>query len=252
MKEKFSRRQFMKVLIAMGVGAASPTTFEHLFGHVPVVGAAGSVPDMAIAHGSSPGRVTEAAIEALGGINRFVSRGDVVFVKPNISWDRAPAQAATTNPEVVRRVVRMCLETGAKRVRVSDNTLNDPRRCFVRSGIAKAVKEVGGEVFYMDERKFKEVDIRGDVIRSWPVYIDILEADKIINVPIAKHHSLTLLTMAMKNWIGVVGGRRSVLHQKIHASIVDLASFFKPTLTILDAVRVLKKNGPRGGGVWPM
>ncbi|MFH1624770.1 MAG: DUF362 domain-containing protein, partial [Pseudomonadota bacterium] len=240
---------FMKAVIALGFGGVFTSTFAPLSRHIPILEAMEPVPDLVVAHGSPPSRVTEAAVEALGGMKSFVSRGDVVFLKPNMSWDRVPEQAATTNPEVVQKIVEMCLAAGAKTVKVSDNTLNDPRRCFVRSGVAQAVNQVGGKAFYMDERKFKEVDIKGDVITLWPVYIDVLEADKIINIPIAKHHSLTLLTMGMKNWIGAVGGRRNILHQKIHACIVDLARFFRPTLTILDAIRVLTKHGPQGGGM---
>lgn len=249
MREGFTRRHFIKVLFALGIGTSISPNLPSLLNSVSEAGETGERPDIAVAHGSSPGRITEAAVIALGGIKRFISRGDVVFVKPNISWDRVPEQAATTHPDVVGKVVEMCFQAGAKEVKVSDNTLNDPRRCFVRSGIEKAVKEAGGKAFFMDDRKFKEVDIKGEIIQSWPVYKDILEADKIINLPIAKHHSLSRLTMGMKNWIGAIGGSRNILHQKIHASIVDFAIFFKPTLTILDAVRILTRGGPQGGSL---
>jgi len=205
------------------------------------------LPELVVVEGPSHSKITEEAIDALGGIRRFISKGDVVVVKPNMAWDRRPEQAANTNPEVVQTVVRLCYEAGAKKVKVFDRTVNDPRRSYVQSGIMEAVKKVGGEVSYVDDRKFKEVTINGEVLKAWPLYIEALEADKLINIPIAKHHSLAKLTMAMKNWMGIMGGSRSQIHQKLNESLADLAIVIKPTLTILDATRILIRNGPQGG-----
>ncbi|MBI4838278.1 MAG: DUF362 domain-containing protein [Nitrospirae bacterium] len=152
-------------------------------------------------------------------------------------------------PEVVAAVVRLCLEAGAKKVKIFDRPVNDPRRCYVQSGIADSVKTAGGELLYVDERKFKDTKINGQVLKEWPLYTEIFEADKIINIPIAKHHGLSNLTMAMKNWMGVMGGLRKQIHQKLDESLVDLSLVIKPTLTILDAVRILVNNGPSGGDV---
>jgi len=204
---------------------------------------------LVVAKGSSPSKITRAAIDAFGGINRFISRGDVVVVKPNIAWDRLPEQAANTNPEVVREVVRLCYEAGAKKVKVFDRSVNDPRRCYVQSGIADAVKETGADMHYVDDRKFKDKMIHGEAIKSWPLYAEIFEADKVINVPIAKHHGLARLTMSMKNWMGVMGGSRNEIHQKLDRSLVDISMAIKPTLTVLDAVRILTANGPQGGSL---
>ncbi len=206
-------------------------------------------PDIVVATGASPAAITKAAIDALGGIKSFVSRGDIVVVKPNMAWDRLPEQAANTNPEVVATVVRLCLEAGAKKVKVFDRSVNDPRRCYVQSGIPKAVSPLGADLFYMDDRKFKEKQIKGNALKSWPLYTEVFEADKVINVPIAKHHGLAKLTMSMKNWMGVMGGSRNQIHQKIDESLADLCLVIKPTLTILDAVRVLVANGPQGGNL---
>lgn len=205
------------------------------------------LPDVAIARGPSPAQITQAAIEALGGMSRFVSRGDIVLVKPNIAWDRDPQLAATTNPQVVAELVRLCLEAGAKEVRVFDHTCEDPRRCYVTSGVMAAAKGAGAKVSYVEERKFRRIDIKGEALKSWEVYQDAVEVDKIINCPILKHHSLARLTMGMKNLMGLVGGERSRLHWHLAEAIVDLASFFKPTLVVLDAVRILTANGPQGG-----
>ena len=181
--------------------------------------------------------------------SRFVSRQDVVVLKPNIAWDRTPEQAANTNPEVVAEVVRQCWQAGAKRVIVTDVSCNEPRRCFQRSGIQAAARAEGAEVILPDPELFREVDMGGVVLKSWPVFTPFLEADKIINLPIAKHHVLTGATLGMKNWYGILGGERNRLHQQIHQSLVDLANFMLPTLTLMDCYRVLLRNGPTGGNL---
>ena len=171
------------------------------------------------------------------------------MIKPNIAWDRTPEQAANTNPEVVAEVVRQCWQAGAKRVIVTDVSCNEPRRCFQRSGIQAAARAEGAEVILPDPELFREVDLGGVVLKSWPVFTPFLEADKIINLPIAKHHVLTGATLGMKNWYGILGGQRNRLHQQIHQSLVDLASFMLPTLTMMDCYRILLRNGPTGGNL---
>lgn len=209
-----------------------------------------TLPEMAIVQGSTgPRELVQRAVQDIGGIRHFISRGDVVVVKPNIGWDRTPEQAANTNPEIVAEVVRLCQEAGAARVIVTDVSCNEPRRCFQRSGIAEAARVQGAQVILPEERKFREVDLRGEVLRVWPVFEPFLSADKMINIPIAKHHSLTGATLGMKNWYGILGGQRHRLHQRIHESLADLADFMRPTLTILDAYRVLIRNGPTGGNL---
>jgi uncharacterized protein (DUF362 family) len=207
------------------------------------------LPDMAIIQGDDPTQLAQQALAELGGIRRFVSRSDVVVVKPNIGWDRTPEQAANTNPLLVAEIVRQCWDAGAKRVIVTDVSCNDPRRCFQRSGIAEAAQREHAEVILPDPVRFKEVDVQGEILRAWPILDPFLNADKVINVPIAKHHSLTGATLGMKNWYGILGGPRHQLHQKIHESLADLADFMRPTLTILDCYRVLMRNGPTGGNL---
>jgi uncharacterized protein (DUF362 family) len=207
------------------------------------------LPDIAVIQGDDPTLLARQALAELGGIRRFISRSDVVVIKPNIGWDRTPEQAANTNPLVVAEIVRQCWDAGAKRVIVTDVSCNDPRRCFQRSGIAEAAAHEHAEVILPDPAKYKEVDLQGEVLREWLVLDSFLNADKIINVPIAKHHSLTGTTLGMKNWYGILGGPRHQLHQKIHESLADLADFMRPTLTILDCYRVLLRNGPTGGNL---
>ena len=204
-------------------------------------------PDLAVVQGPLPEKLVRAAIDALGGIKRFISRGDVVVVKPNIGWDRVPEQAGNTNPGVVAAVVTLCYEAGAKKVKVFDRPVNDPRRCYVQSGIEAAARQAEAEVSFMDDRKFKDMAINGLALKTWPLYSEIFEADKVINVPIAKHHGLAKLTLSMKNWMGMMGGSRRMIHQKLDESLVDLAMKARPCLTILDAVRILTDNGPQGG-----
>jgi len=193
--------------------------------------------------------LVRSAIDALGGMARFVSRGDVVVVKPNIGWDRMPLHAANTNPDVVAAVCKLAMDAGAKRVVVADGSCNDPNRCFQRSGIWKAAYGVGADVVLPAQHRFRTMRLKGDVLDEWPVFTTLVEADKVINVPVAKHHNLAKFTAAMKNWYGVLGGRRNRLHQNIDTSIADLATFMRPTLTVIDAVRVLVRNGPQGGNI---
>ena len=200
-------------------------------------------------HPGEPRALVQKVLESLGSIGRFVHAQEVVVIKPNIAWDRTPEQAANTNPELVAEVVRQCRDAGAKRVIVTDVSCNEPRRCFHRSGIEAAARAAGAEVILPDPELFREVDLGGVMLKTWPVFIPFLEADKILNLPIAKHHGLCGTTLGMKNWYGILGGQRSRLHQQIHLSLVDLASFMLPTLTIMDCYRVLLRNGPTGGNL---
>jgi uncharacterized protein (DUF362 family) len=218
------RRDFLKSAAIAGAGLALPASLDVLLDSAE---AAPQRSDLVVANGSSPAKITRAAIDALGGMKKFISKGDVVVVKPNIGWDRLPDHAATTNPEVVATIVKMCLEAGAKKVKVFDRSVNDARRCYVQSGIQAAATNAGADVSFVDERRF----------------------NKIINVPIAKHHSLSRLTLAMKNWMGIMGGSRGQIHQRIDESLVDLSRAMKPTLTVLDAVKILTRNGPQGGNL---
>jgi uncharacterized protein (DUF362 family) len=142
----------------------------------------------------------------------------------------------------------MCLEAGAKKVKVFDRTCDEQRRCYASSGIEAAARAAGAEVSHIDDKMFRDVPIPGGVaLKQWPIYIDVLEADKLINAPIAKHHGSGQLTLALKNWMGVMGGSRGRAHQNLNAAIADLPVVIKPCLTVLDAIRVLTAHGPKGG-----
>ncbi len=204
-------------------------------------------PDLAWIQGESPAQITREAISSLGGIRQFISKGDVVVVKPNIGWDRIPTQAACTNPEVIKTLIELSYEAGAKEVKVLDNPCNPANRTYARSGIADAAKEAGAKVLFPNPHRLKKMDLKGEWLKEWEVYTDFIEADKIINAPIAKTHSLCRLTLGLKNWLGALGGNRNQLHQKLDQAVIDLAAFFNPCLTVMDGYRILIRNGPQGG-----
>jgi uncharacterized protein (DUF362 family) len=190
--------------------------------------------------------LTEKAIEGIGGMGRFVKKGSVVFLKPNMSWDRTPEQAANSNPDVIATVIKKCFEAGAKTVRVGDNTCQPQPKTYAKSGVAEAAKKAGAEVLVLDKTRFKETAIKGDVIKSIPIYPQCIECDVLINVPIVKHHRLAKMTGCMKNYMGIVENRKK-FHQKIEASLVDITRYMKPQICIFDAVRILTQHGPMGG-----
>jgi uncharacterized protein (DUF362 family) len=244
-----SRRTFLHQASAAGLGLCSGT----LVNSAPA-------PSLAIAkYKTSPpapdgiveeaARLTREAVASLGGMGRFVSRGDVVWIKPNIGWNRRPEQAATTNPDVVATLVSLCYQAGAKKVIVSDNSCNPAVACFARSGIQQAAQKAGADSFLMDERKFRAVTLKGKALPSWDLYADVLGINKLINVPIVKHHGLCKATLGMKNLMGVAGGERNRFHQDLNNTVADLAAFLRPALVVMDAIRVLTANGPVGGNL---
>jgi uncharacterized protein (DUF362 family) len=230
----------------MGLIDALGKTPERMRDHrVPDVAGARVV---AVVHGSSPERNVRAAVGSLGGIERFVSSKDRVLIKPNIAWDRRPEQGATTDPRVVSEVVRMCRDAGVEQICVLDCPVDDAGRTYERTGIANAARNAGARVLLPSETKYQYVSLRGHQLK-WPIRDPFLWADKIINLPIAKHHGSSKLTAGMKNWIGITDKNRPLFHASLHESIVALAELVRPTLTIIDATRVLLRNGPRGGNL---
>lgn len=196
-------------------------------------------------------RLVAATLEPLGGMAHFVRSGDQVVVKPNIGWDRTPELGANTHPEVVKAVIEHCLEAGAARVRVFDNTCNDPRRCYRNSGIEEAVESLASDrvrIEHMDRRAYQELAISdGRELRSWPFYRPAVEADRFINLPVAKVHGISRLTLGMKNIMGVIGGNRGRLHWSIEEALSDINQVIQSDLTLIDATRIMRANGPSGG-----
>ena len=249
-----SRRDFLKLSSAAGLGllgascnSSKPVTTSQRQPVIPT----GNQAYLAVAHGRDPTAIVKAVLEALGGIERFVKQGQDVIIKPNICVDYHTAEfAATTNPQVVATLVTLCLSAGARRVRVMDMPFGGtPSTAYAISGIEGAVKSAGGEMEIMSPVKFAKFDIpAGKDIKSWNIYRDILETDVLIDVPIAKHHSLARLSIGSKNLLGVVGNPNQI-HQNLAQRIADLVSVIQPTLTVVDAYRILMDHGPTGGSL---
>ncbi|MDO9545535.1 MAG: DUF362 domain-containing protein [Pelolinea sp.] len=206
---------------------------------------------ISVIRGEDPGEMARRAVAALGGIERFVSSGANVIIKPNICTDYYSYEyGATTNPEVVAALVSLCLGAGARRVRVMDNPFGGTAKsAYQKSGIKGAVSAVGGEMEVMNSNKFRSNEIPDGVdIKDWKFYQDILDADVVINVPIAKHHGTTGLTLGCKNMMGTILNRGQI-HSNIDQRIADLVSRVRPALTVVDGVRTLMHNGPTGGNL---
>jgi uncharacterized protein (DUF362 family) len=209
-----------------------------------------SLPDLAVAHGGEPEPMVRLALSAFGGMEHFVPRGANVIIKPNICTALPYQYAATTNPWVVGTLVKMCYEVGASKVRVMDYPFgSSAQEGYKRSGIREQVEAAGGEMAYMTPlfRYVKTPIPQGGDLKAIEVFDEILKADVLINVPIAKDHGSTRLTLAMKNLMGVVLDRNT-MHVNLGQRIADLASLVRPQLNVVDAVRILVANGPTGGG----
>jgi len=207
-------------------------------------------PDLVVARGGDdPEELVRRTIAALGGIEQFIPKGAKVVIKPNICTAYHPYEyASTTNPWVVGALVKMAWEAGAGDVAVMDYPFGgSAEEAYVISGIQEQVEAAGGKMVVMSRLKFTETQIpKGIKIKKWPIYEDVLQADVLINVPIAKDHGLAKLTLGMKNLMGVVQNREG-LHSNIGQRLADLASQVYPTLTIIDAIRMLTNGGPTGG-----
>jgi uncharacterized protein (DUF362 family) len=253
---KLTRRQFLLT----GAAAAGTALFgagctnqpaQTGRGRQEVPAPTGNQAYLTVARGADPVAITKTALAALGGIERFVKSGNDVIIKPNICVAyHAPEYAATTNPTVVATLVSLCLGAGAGRVRVMDMPFGGtPESAYTATGIGDAVKAAGGEMEVMSPVKFTNFAIPdGQEITEWEVYQDIINADVLINVPIAKHHSLARLTLGGKNLIGVVA-KPNRMHRNLGQRVADLTSLVRPTLTVIDAVRILTAHGPTGGSL---
>src|SRR3989339_1718243 len=263
MNNTISRRTFLKTGIVVGAGVyglsylnnlKKKPTIKRLKEHQLKSG-------LVVVHGDGLNSTDEStavkemvrrAMNALGGMDKLVSKGNRVIIKPNIAWNQKPEFAANTNPYVVAALVELCRESGASRVKVMDHTCSaNPEPSYENSGIAAAARKAGADVTYIDNRRFQEFSIPGSkVLKSWDFYKEMVYADEVdvlINVPIAKQHGTSRLSMGLKNVFGMIGGDRGSLHTDIHPKIADLNKFVKIDLTVLDAFRILKNHGPTGG-----
>jgi uncharacterized protein (DUF362 family) len=262
--ESLSRAEFLKLLALGSAGialfggpeqalAALARADEDLDraaleGDAHAARAAGTI--LAVAKGSSASTNVKKAVAAVGGMKKFVHSGDVVVVKPNIGWARAPKYAATTNPTVVGTIVSLARQAGASKVIVMDNPVSaDPGSCYSGSGIAGAVKAAGGSMQVMGKAGFKSYAIPGHLLKNHRLYAAVVNADVLINVPIAKVHGSTGLTLAGKNLMGCTDNRTRMHTVGLSQSIAEINAKLRPELTVLDAMHILVRNGPSGGSL---
>ena len=264
---ELSRRQFLSRAAKAGISITAAGAISYALydpeGPTPGVSAEDLVtlPDfsippeegrtISIVTGSDRTKAVGRAIELLGGMGRFVRKGQTVAIKPNVAFASPPMLGATANPDLVAEVVRLCYAAGAKQVLVTDNPINDPASCFMLSGIAKAATAAGAKVILHKDSLFRHTTLAGGkLIRNWPVYFGpFSKVDRLIGISPVKHHHRSGASMTMKNWYGLLGGRRNVFHQDINTIIAELAMMVKPTLVILDGTDVMMTNGPTGGSV---
>lgn len=231
-----------------GPVSAEPSAAQVLLPDYSVPSQAGR---LAIARGPDRAVNAVAAVNALGGMANFIRPGDRVLLKVNAAFAAPPILGATTHPDLVAAVARLCFAAGASRVMVTDNPINDPASCFELSGIAPAARAVGAQLILPGEALFESYSVPGaGLIRDWPVLAAPLrQADKLIGLCPVKDHHRSGASMSLKNWYGLLGGRRNIFHQQINAIIGELALLVKPTLVVLDGTQSMIRNGPTGGSL---
>lgn len=250
-EEIMNRREFVKNSLRYGMAATAVSSIP-VFDFLQLSHAEDKpFPMISVGENTNYAQLSIDVIDKLGGMKKFVSSGDFVVVKPNIGWDSTPELGGNTHPIVVKTIVELCLDAGAKKVAVFDRSCNEARRSYKKSGIEDAVNEIKdkrAEIKHTEKHKFIDVDIKkGASLKRWSFYKEALEADKFINAPVAKHHGLAKLTMGMKNIMGVIGGTRGDIHRNINQNLVDINTVVKSDLTIIDATRIMISNGPAGG-----
>ena len=214
-----------------------------------------SMPDlgqrMSIVRGAGRAETLELALKSIGGIQTFIKNGDRVLLKVNAAFASPPMLSATTHPDTVATLTRLCFKAGAASVTVTDNPINDPASCFRLTGIEEAARSAGAAVLFPQKEFFKSFSLaEAQLIRNWPVlYEPINRIDKIIGTAPVKDHHRSGASMIMKNWYGLLGGRRNIFHQDIHTIIKELAMMVKPTLVVLDGTTTMMRNGPTGGSL---
>jgi uncharacterized protein (DUF362 family) len=264
--DHLNRRQFMARSAKAGASILAACSIGYWF--YDSAGPAGSAQDMtgvqipdfsmprqgrrmSIVRGSSRSDTLELAIKSIGGIQAFIKKGDRVLLKVNAAFASPPMLSATTHPDVVAAISRLCIKAGAASVTVTDNPINDPASCFRLTGIEQAARSAGANVLSPQKELFKPFNLtKGQLIRNWPVlYEPLSKVDKIIGTAPVKDHHRSGASMIMKNWYGLLGGRRNVFHQDIHTIIMELAMMVKPTLVVLDGTTSMMRNGPTGGSL---
>ena len=265
-KNDLTRRQFMSRAVKAGVSITAAGAAGFWFHDSKGPGRSKeieadirlpdfSVPDlgprMSIIRGRSRVDTLRLALKSIGGIESFITKGDRVLLKVNAAFASPQMLSATTHPQIVSAITRLCFDAGASSVIVSDNPINDPSSCFALSGIADAARSAGAQLFLPRDEAFKPLSVpNGKLIRNWPVLYDPLKSiNKVIGTAPVKDHHRSGASMIMKNWYGLLGGRRNIFHQDIQMIITELAMMIRPTLVILDGTTTMMTNGPTGGSL---
>lgn len=253
-----NRRDFIKVTacaslgsILLGCGNQEIQTQTGQGSEAIKDGVPPALTDLIVVQGNDPVAMLSKGFDALGGINTFIKQGNMVVLKPNFSVPRLPEEACTTNPLLVSSLIKMCLQAGAKEVKVIDYPFTNPIICLEKTGMKKAVTDAGGKIYTLNngmEKYFRSVKINGKMLGEVYFSKDVLEADVFINMPILKHHDITEVTIGLKNMMGLVWDRGVFHTYDLHQCIAELAAFKKPNLTILDALRGITNKGPMGPG----
>ena len=241
---KITRRDFIKMGIGAGLTMAMGGFSNLLFAEEKKI----LDPDMIAVRNGTAAQMFEAGIKEIGGISRFVKKGQIVLVKPNIGWARTPEEGANTQPDLVAKIVELSIKEGAKKVYVFDNTCNNWKECYKLSGIEKAVTGAGGTIVPGNKKEsYRQKEIaNAKILKNAMIHELYLDSDVIINVPVLKHHGSSQMTSSLKNLMGVVWDRQFYHHNGLHQCIADLPLVRKPNLTVIDAFNVMYKNGPRG------
>lgn len=247
---KTNRREFLKKGVSLGIAAGGALIFGKS-GYLHAKASTSAAPDLVAVKNGEPDAMFKKAIALIGGMEKFVRKGQTVVVKPNIGFPRRPEVAATTNPLLVKTIIESCYQAGARRVFVFDNvvmpTSANSRNCYKISGIEDAARAARGIIVPADDFSYREVTIPGaKVLKKAEVHRLILDSDVFINVPILKHHSSTHLTIAMKNLMGIVQNRMKYHFSGLDQCIADFCLYKKPDLNIVDAYRVMMSGGPGG------
>ncbi len=263
---KLNRRQFLIRSSKAGISVAAacaigygyydskgpdPSASPKKTVQLPDYSVAGVGKKMVVVRNTDRIAAVRTAFETMGGIGTFIEKGDRVLLKVNAAFASPPMLSATTHPQLVSELSRLCFKAGAKQVIVTDNPINDPVSCFSLTGISEAARTAGAQVFMPKDHFFQTMTISGTrLIQNWPILYEPLKGvNKVIGMAPLKDHHRSGASMTMKNWYGLLGGRRNIFHQDIHTIIADLAKMMTPTLVILDAINSMVSNGPTGGSL---
>jgi len=244
------RRDFLKTSVALGISALTFNKLSAALTNNEIL--VESAPDMVAVMGGEPAEMLQRALKEMGGIEKYVKKGQQVVIKPNIGWDKKPEFAANTNPDLVGELVKQCLQAGAKKVTVFDHTCDNWQRCYTNSGIKQAVEAAGGIMLPAnDSSYYKKISLpRAVQLKKTTIHQALLEADVWFNVPVLKHHGGAKMSIAMKNYMGIVHDRMFFHSHDLQQCIADVCTWQKkPALNIIDAYRCMRKHGPQGRSV---